>query len=56
MSAKLAEVTYYAILAVGYLWAIVQLAASEPFDAWVLALVTLSYQSYRNAVTKGATQ
>ena len=56
MSAKLAEPTYYVIIAVGYLWAIVQFVANEPFDALVLALVTFSFQSYRNAVRKGVTK
>lgn len=50
MQTKTALITYYAILVLGYVWAFVQLGASEPFDAFVLFIITFSFQSYRNSV------
>lgn len=54
MSELLAVITYYLVIITGYVWAVVQLAASEPFDALILFAVTLSFQAYRNAVVKEA--
>lgn len=47
-------ITYYTILTMGYLWTIIEIAASEPFDAIVLFAVTFFLHSYRDAVRKGS--
>lgn len=52
MNNKSAVITYYVIITLGYAWAIVQLAAGDPFDAWVLFIVTWTFQCYRRAVKK----
>lgn len=45
-------ITFWTLIVSGYVWAAVQVAAGEPFDALVLWAVTLSYQMYRNAVVR----
>jgi hypothetical protein len=52
MNSKSALVVYYTVLTLGYVWAIVQLITKQPFDAWVLFIVTYSFHTYRNSVKK----
>lgn len=47
---KSTTITYFALITLGYIWAGIQLVASEPFDAFVLFIVTFFLHSYRNAV------
>lgn len=52
MSSTLAEITYYLTLLLGYGWAVILVIAGQPFDALVLFWVTLSFNTYRNAIQK----
>lgn len=50
MSSAVAIIIYYVVIVMGYSWSVIQLAAKEPFDAFVLFIVTFMLQSYRNAI------
>ena len=52
MNHKLAIVTYYIAIILGYVWAFVQILASEPFDGLVLFLITFMFQTYRNSIVE----
>lgn len=47
-----ALVIYYISITFGYAWSIVQLVVGEPFDALVLFIITLEFQTYRNTIVK----
>lgn len=47
-----AIITFWSIVILGYLWAIVELSAGEPFDAFVLFIVTFFLHMYRSAIVR----
>lgn len=49
---SVAVIIFWILIISGYVWAAVQVAAGEPFDALVLWAVTFSYQTYRNDVIR----